>query len=149
MFRPLNGDESVDVSIITQIINPILKIRTGDGTYIFDCYGGSLKRKERNPKEVIFFCVDCSTSMENSSDFEELQESTARGLDENSSEEFHEYNDEDDFDDNVDDTDLDEEDYIIKSDTVVDNCDAPMEDDVGGVESKPYSGLSFAEVKGG
>lgn len=73
MFRPAQGDESVDVAIITQIIAPSLRLRAEDGTYVFDCYGGASKRKERQPEEIIVFCVDCSRSMEESSDFEELK----------------------------------------------------------------------------
>jgi len=74
MFRPAYGEEHVDIAIITQLIAPILEDRVKDGTDVFDSFGGGPKRKETKPDEIIMFCVDCSKSMEDPSDFEELAE---------------------------------------------------------------------------
>jgi hypothetical protein len=62
----------VDVAIITQLLVPILEKREADGTAIFDLFGSSQKRKAGTPTEIIMFCVDCSSSMKRSSDFEEI-----------------------------------------------------------------------------
>ena len=51
---------------------PILEKREADGTAIFDLFGSSRKRKAGTPDEIIMFCVDCSSSMKTSSDFEEI-----------------------------------------------------------------------------
>lgn len=79
MFRPANGEEHVDIAIITQLIAPILEERAKDGTDVFDSFGGGSKRKETKPDEIIMFCVDCSKSMEDPSDFEELAETDSEG----------------------------------------------------------------------
>lgn len=73
VFRPTKGkEENVDVAIITQIIAPILKARENEKCAIFDLCGGALKRKERTPDEILIFCVDCSSSMNDSCDFIEF-----------------------------------------------------------------------------
>lgn len=74
MFRPAHGEENVDVAIITQLIAPILEERAKDGTDVFDLCGIGPKRKESKPDEIVMFCLDCSKSMEEPSDFEELVE---------------------------------------------------------------------------
>lgn len=74
MFRPAHGEEHVDIAIITQLIVSILEDRVKDGTDVFDSFGGGSRRKESTPDELIMFCVDCSKSMQNPSDFEELAE---------------------------------------------------------------------------
>jgi len=74
MFRPAYGEEHVDIAIITQLIAPLLEDRVKDGTDIFDSFGGGSKRKETKADEIVMFCVDCSKSMQDPSDFEELAE---------------------------------------------------------------------------
>lgn len=74
MFRPACGEEHVDIAIITQLIAPILEDRVKDGTDVFDSFCGGSKRKQIKPDEIIMFCVDCSKSMHDPSDFEELAE---------------------------------------------------------------------------
>ncbi len=75
IFRPTRGgEETVDVAIITQLIAPLLQQREEDGTYIFDSFGEAYERKARRPDELIMFCVDCSRSMGQPSDFDELKE---------------------------------------------------------------------------
>jgi hypothetical protein len=69
----------VDVAIITQLLVPILEKREADGTAIFDLFGSSQKRKAGTPTEIIMFCVDCSSSMKRSSDFEEINIETSQG----------------------------------------------------------------------
>jgi hypothetical protein len=76
IFRPASGgEESVDVSIITQLLVPILQQRQSEGTSIFDAYGGAGQRKHREPDEIIMVCVDCSMSMSEDSEFYTQQES--------------------------------------------------------------------------
>ncbi len=63
---------AVDVSIITQLLVPILEQREADGTAIFDAFGTGLERKFRAPDEIIMLCVDCSASMGEDTDFVEI-----------------------------------------------------------------------------
>ena len=64
IFRPMNGgEETVDVSIITQLLVPIIEAREADGTAIFDAFGDCFRRKFKEPNEIIMVCVDCSSSM--------------------------------------------------------------------------------------
>ena len=72
IFRPGGvGEEQIDVSIVMQLIAPILKQRREDGTWIFDLFAGVNQKKMREAGELIMFCVDCSKSMEEQSDFAE------------------------------------------------------------------------------
>lgn len=59
------------MSIVTQLISPILQQRSENGTWVFDLFGGVQEERTRKPDELIIFCVDCSRSMGGSSDFEE------------------------------------------------------------------------------
>lgn len=68
MFRPLTGEESVDTSVITQLLVPILSSRKADGTAIFEAFGDH-HRPLKSPTEAIMFCVDLSTSMDSECDF--------------------------------------------------------------------------------
>lgn len=73
IFRPTSsGEENVDVSIITQLLVPILEQRQSDGTAIFDSFGNGI-RQFKAPDEVLVVVVDCSNSMSENSDFVELQ----------------------------------------------------------------------------
>ena len=72
IFRPGGvGEEQIDVSIVMQLIAPILKRRREDGTWIFDLFAGVNQKKMREAGELIMFCVDCSRSMEDQSGFQE------------------------------------------------------------------------------
>ncbi|OCL07298.1 hypothetical protein AOQ84DRAFT_342003 [Glonium stellatum] len=72
IFRPTRGgEEHVDVSIITQLLIPILERRNADGTAIFDAFGDQ-NRQLKDPDEIIMLCVDCSGSMREPSDFLEM-----------------------------------------------------------------------------
>jgi hypothetical protein len=74
IFRPTEGGEvSVDVSIITQLLVPILAQRESEGTSIFDAFGDGI-RQFKSPDEVIMVVVDCSHSMSENSDFIELKD---------------------------------------------------------------------------
>lgn len=64
----------MDVSIVTQLITPVLQQRNEDGTGVFDMFGGVAKERAGNPDEVIMFCVDCSKSMGRSCDFEDMNQ---------------------------------------------------------------------------
>jgi hypothetical protein len=73
MFRPTKGGEvNVDVAIIAQLLEPILAAREQDGSLVFDLFGEGTKRKDQKPEEIIVFTVDCSRSMSDSSDFDEM-----------------------------------------------------------------------------
>ncbi|KAF1351667.1 hypothetical protein EJ07DRAFT_168877 [Lizonia empirigonia] len=74
MFRPLVGEEAVDVSIITQLLVPILERRKTNGTAIFEAYG-SHHRQIRDPDEAVVLCVNLSTSMNSRSGFIDIEES--------------------------------------------------------------------------
>lgn len=73
MFRPCSGEEGVDVSVITQLLVPILERRTADGSFVFKAFGDS-HRKTRDPDEAIIFCVDLSASMKERCGFADVEE---------------------------------------------------------------------------
>jgi len=75
VFHPLTGnDETIDVDIVAQHLEPIIKARELDGTNVFDLFSATFRRKDALPTELIVFCVDCSYSMKSSSDFVELND---------------------------------------------------------------------------
>lgn len=75
IFRPTDGgEEQVDVSIITQLLVPILAGRQADGTAVFEAFGDCTQRKSVTPDEIIMLCVDCSKSMDDDNDFSETIE---------------------------------------------------------------------------
>jgi hypothetical protein len=76
MFRPASADEeeAVDVSIITQLLEPNLTSRNADGTIVFEAYGDS-HRKLTAPDEVTMICVDLSSSMKGRCSFNDVQSS--------------------------------------------------------------------------
>ncbi|KAG4437405.1 hypothetical protein IFR05_007130 [Cadophora sp. M221] len=77
IFRPTGGgEETIDVSIVTQLLVPILEAREADGTAIFDAFGDGIRRKFKEPDEIIMVCVDCSSSMSEDSDFTEIKDDT-------------------------------------------------------------------------
>jgi hypothetical protein len=70
VFHPLTGvEKNVDVTIISQMLEPVLKAREKDGTNVFDLFSADFRRKESLPTELIVFCVDCSHSMGETSGF--------------------------------------------------------------------------------
>ncbi|KAF2463700.1 uncharacterized protein BDR25DRAFT_245013 [Lindgomyces ingoldianus] len=75
MFRPTSTteEESVDVSIITQLIVPILNRRQADGTAVFEAFGDQ-HRRLRDPDEIIMLAVDCSASMNDRCGFVDVEE---------------------------------------------------------------------------
>ncbi|KAJ8116748.1 hypothetical protein OPT61_g1881 [Boeremia exigua] len=73
MFRPLSSEEAVDVSIITQLLVPILARRNADGTVVFEAYG-SQHREIKDPDEAVVVCVDLSTSMNLRCGFTDVEE---------------------------------------------------------------------------
>jgi ubiquitin-protein ligase len=75
IFRPSGGtEEAVDVNIVAQLIEPIIRAREQDGTIIFELFSESVRFKNLKPTELLMFCVDCSESMRNASDFHEIHE---------------------------------------------------------------------------
>lgn len=75
IFVPANGtEEAIDVNIVAQLIEPIIRAREQDGTTVFDLFSKGLRSKDTKPTELLMFCVDCSGSMDDSSDFQEIHE---------------------------------------------------------------------------
>jgi hypothetical protein len=76
MFRPASAtkEEAVDVSIITQLLEPILTLRKADGTIVFEAYGDN-HRKLTAPDEVTMICIDLSSSMSERCGFSDVQTS--------------------------------------------------------------------------
>ena len=74
MFRPLSGEEAVDVSVITQLLVPILARRNADGTSIFEAYG-SQYRQIKEPDEAVVVCVGLSMSMDERCGFADIEAS--------------------------------------------------------------------------
>jgi hypothetical protein len=74
LFRPTSAteEEGVDVSIITQLLEPILSQRVADGTVFFEAYGNQ-HRKLVAPDEIAMLCVDLSSSMSERCDFIDIQ----------------------------------------------------------------------------
>ncbi|KAK3369954.1 hypothetical protein B0H63DRAFT_551902 [Podospora didyma] len=72
IYRPTKGGEcAVDVSIITQLLEPIIAARVADGTAIFDGDFQTLTKRTDKPDEILMICVDCSASMGNDANFED------------------------------------------------------------------------------
>ncbi|KAI4936692.1 hypothetical protein J4E86_011309 [Alternaria arbusti] len=77
MFRPRSvyeEEEAVDVSIITQLLEPILTQRRADGTIVFEAYGDQ-HRKLTTPDEITMICVDLSRSMAHRCGFVDIEHS--------------------------------------------------------------------------
>jgi len=64
----------VDVSVITQLLEPILQQRKADGSISLDSLGEAEGKKHTSPSEIIMLCVDCSSSMEEPAGFEGLND---------------------------------------------------------------------------
>lgn len=75
MFRPTSDVivEAVDVSIITQLLIPILAQYAADGTGVFESFGDQ-NRQVKSPDEVIMICVDASASMDDRCGFVDVEE---------------------------------------------------------------------------
>ena len=75
MFRPTNNvvEEAVDVSIITQLLVPILEQYAADGTEVFESFGDQ-NRQVKEPDEIIMICVDASASMDSRCGFVDIEE---------------------------------------------------------------------------
>jgi hypothetical protein len=75
MFRPTSDvvEETVDVSIITQLITPTLEQRAADGTAVFESFGDQ-NRLVKDPHEIVVLCVDASASMQDRSGFIDIEE---------------------------------------------------------------------------
>ncbi|KAK6537179.1 hypothetical protein TWF694_011376 [Orbilia ellipsospora] len=77
VFRPvLRAEMVIDTAMVTQELQPILEHRktTGDSGIIFDAIGLSVNRKQNDPDELVMLVVDCSYSMNSSSDFHDKDE---------------------------------------------------------------------------
>ncbi|EME39358.1 hypothetical protein DOTSEDRAFT_179879 [Dothistroma septosporum NZE10] len=75
IFRPKHGQETINETVLEQILAPILKTHEADGTAVFDVLGGSAAVKRlQSPDEILFVAVDVSASMRLASDFIELNE---------------------------------------------------------------------------
>ncbi|KAL6249740.1 hypothetical protein RBB50_003595 [Rhinocladiella similis] len=66
IFHPLTGvEENVDIHIMAQLLQPILRGRRRHATHLFDHPSRAFIRKDMTPTELLMFCVDCSYSMNN------------------------------------------------------------------------------------
>ena len=74
LFRPQHGDETIDSSVVEQLIAPIIQSYEADGTAVFDSLGGAAVRRLQAPDEILMFCVDCSASMRQPTDFREVND---------------------------------------------------------------------------
>lgn len=74
LFRPTNAreEEGVDVSIITQLLDPIIAQRIADGTTIFEAYGDQ-HQKFVAPDENAVICIDLSQSMNERCSFVDVE----------------------------------------------------------------------------
>lgn len=76
IFRPLSGtEETIDPTLVEQIIAPILRQYRIDGTAVFDLLGGAELKRLQDPTEILMFCVDASSSMKQRTDFVVLMRS--------------------------------------------------------------------------
>lgn len=53
VFRPNHGEETIDPSVIEQLIAPIIKTYEQDGSAVFDVFGGTEVRRLQDPDEII------------------------------------------------------------------------------------------------
>ncbi|THW71835.1 hypothetical protein D6D19_07040 [Aureobasidium pullulans] len=68
IFRPMHGEETPNMGQVEQRLAPILQAYEEDGTNVFDILGSSATRSLDEPDEIVMFCVDCSASMDSSTD---------------------------------------------------------------------------------
>ncbi|KAK6496287.1 hypothetical protein TWF481_002312 [Arthrobotrys musiformis] len=76
-FLPLLGKEiTVDIAAVTSLLNIILEAREAGNnpSLLFDAVGIAVNRKKNDPKELLMFVVDCSQSMEGTSEFYSVDE---------------------------------------------------------------------------
>ncbi|KAK3715698.1 hypothetical protein LTR37_006923 [Vermiconidia calcicola] len=74
LFRPAHGEETIDASVIEQVIAPIILRYESEGSSVFDAVGGAAIRRLQAPDEILMFCVDCSASMRRATDFAEVND---------------------------------------------------------------------------
>lgn len=53
IFRPQYGEETIDPSVMEQLIAPIIKTYEQDGSAVFDAFGGAEVRRLQDPDEII------------------------------------------------------------------------------------------------
>src|SRR5262249_32706652 len=68
------GDCTIDPAIVMQLLGPILSQRVADGTAIFDAPGDPSMRSTESPEELLMICVDSSGSMDDTADFDDVEE---------------------------------------------------------------------------
>lgn len=72
IFSPKGGEATVDTAVVEQLLAPILRQYQADGTVVFDGIGGAATRSLQSPDEILMFCVDCSASMREATDFDDV-----------------------------------------------------------------------------
>lgn len=106
IFRPTRGGSlDIDVAVVTQLLEPILRQRTEDGSIALDSLGEAEAKAQKSPNEIIILCVDCSTSMTKPAGFEGLNDEDSDGA----SDEADDSSNESEYSD----TDLDERDEPV------------------------------------
>jgi hypothetical protein len=75
MFRPTSTviEEAVHVSIITQLLVPILGQRNADGTGVFESFGDHT-RQVKDPDKIFMVCIDASASMNDHCEFIDVED---------------------------------------------------------------------------
>jgi hypothetical protein len=74
IFSPTSSPcvSAVDVSIVTQVLVPILNQRNANGTSVFEAFGDR-HRAAKPPDEIVMLVVDCSASMEDRCGFIDVE----------------------------------------------------------------------------
>lgn len=52
IFRPQHGEETIDPSVMEQLIAPLIKTYEQDGSAVFDAFGGAEVRRLQDPDEI-------------------------------------------------------------------------------------------------
>lgn len=74
VFQPKEGESTMDTAVVEQLIAPIIRTYEADGTAVLDALGGAAVRRMQEPDEILTFCVDCSASMGDGTDFYEIND---------------------------------------------------------------------------
>ncbi|KAF1355472.1 hypothetical protein BDV97DRAFT_395832 [Delphinella strobiligena] len=69
IFRPHYGEDMPDLTLVEQALAPIVARYNADGTDVFDVLGTPEIRRLPSPDEILMFVVDCSQSMDGSTEF--------------------------------------------------------------------------------
>lgn len=74
VFQPHHGEGAPDMALVEQAIAPILARYKAEGTDVFAVVGTPQTRRLQSPDEILMFVVDCSQSMQGSTEFLSVEE---------------------------------------------------------------------------